>query len=272
MTDGDENSVDRPLDHFAGLDVAQYRAVHLERIVRTSHVVEDGVPKYRDFRILIKPLLQDTLGAQAVAAMHQRYLGRKIGEKQRLLNGSIAAADHQNLLAAIEKAVTGGAGGNAIATKFLLRRQIEPARLGAGGQNERVGEINVARLAFDAEWSLAQINFVDVIGNELGADMSRLLLHLLHQPRPLDHVGVARIILDIGCDRELPARRDALDEDRLEHSARGIDRSRIAGRTGADDHELGVIGVLRTGHRLKPRGLRQRGRSICLMPLAKWAL
>src|SRR6516162_11796060 len=67
--------------------------------------------------------------------MHERDLGRKIGEKQRLLDGGIAAADHQDVLAAIEKAVAGGAGGNAIAAKFLLRRQIEPARLGASRQN-----------------------------------------------------------------------------------------------------------------------------------------
>src|SRR4029077_7599855 len=102
--------------------------------------------------------------------------------------------------------------------------------------------------------------------------MSRLLLHLLHQPRPLDHVGIARIIFDIGRDRKLPARRDALDEDRVEHGARGIDRRRVAGRTGADDHELGANGVLGTRHQLNPAGCDRSGRSIYLMPLAQWAL
>jgi len=143
---------------------------------------------------------------------------------------------------------------NSASSTAVLPPQIEPARLGASRQNKRVGEINVAGLAFDAEWPLAQIDLFDVIGNEIGADMSRLLLHLLHKPRPLNHVGVARIILDVGRDHELPARRDALDEDRIEHGARGIDRGRIAGRAGADDHKLGVNGVLGTGHRLNPAG------------------
>jgi hypothetical protein len=47
----------------------------------------------------------------------------------------------------------------------------------------------------------------------------RLRLHLLHQPRPLDHVGEAGIILDIGGDGELPARLHALHHQRL-HPAR----------------------------------------------------
>ena len=42
-----------------------------------------------------------------------------------------AAADHQHFLPAIEKTVAGGAGGDAIAAELLLRRQIEPPRLGA---------------------------------------------------------------------------------------------------------------------------------------------
>ena len=89
----------------------------------------------------------------------------------------------------------------------------------------------------------AQIDLVDVVGDELGADMGGLLLHLLHEPGALDHVGKARIVLDVGGDGELAAGRDALDQDRIEHGAGGIDRRGIAGRAGADDHDLGVGGV-----------------------------
>ena len=74
----------------------------------------------------------------------------------------------------------------------------------------------------------------------LGADMLGLLLHLLHQPGALDDVGKARIVLDVGGDGELAAGLDALDQDRLEHGARGIDRGGVAGRAGADDHDFGV--------------------------------
>ena len=82
--------------------------------------------------------------------------------------------------------------------------------------------------------------------------MGRLLLHLLHEPGALDDVGEARVVLDVGRDGELSARLHALDQDRIEHGAGGIDRRRVAGRAGADNHKLGVGGI---AHRLiRPLG------------------
>ena len=48
------------------------------------------------------------------------------------------------------------------------------------------------------------------------------------------------IVLDVGGDGELAARLDALDQDRLQHGARGIDGGGVAGGAGADDDDLGV--------------------------------
>jgi hypothetical protein len=69
----------------------------------------------------------------AFAPVHQRHLGGEIGQEQCLLDRGIAAADHQHFLVAVEEAVAGGAGGDAVAAEFLLAGQIEPARLRAGG-------------------------------------------------------------------------------------------------------------------------------------------
>ena len=52
---------------------------------------------------------------------------------------------------------------------------------------------------------LRQIDLTMMSLTHPGADMLGLLLHLLHQPRALDHVGEARIVLDIGGDGELAA-------------------------------------------------------------------
>src|SRR5262245_37955299 len=79
-----------------------------------------------------------------------------------------------------------------------------------------------------------------MIGDKTRADMLGLLLHLLHQPRALDHLGEARIVLDVGRDGELAARLHAADHDRLQHRARRIDRSRTARGTAANDDKLGV--------------------------------
>src|SRR5262249_36772880 len=75
---------------------------------------------------------------------------------------------------------------------------------------------------------------------EPGADLGGLLFHLLHQPRALDHVGEAWIVFHVGGDGELAAGLNPADHDRLQHGARCIDGSRTAGRSRADDDNLGV--------------------------------
>src|SRR6201982_1106199 len=173
--------------------------------------------------------------------MHDRHAGSEIGEEQRLLDRGIAAADHQHLLAAIEEAVASGAGGNAVALEFLLGRQLQPTRLGAGRDDEAVCEVMVAGLALDPERPVGKIDLAHMIADELGPDVLGLLLHLLHQPGPLDDVCEAGVVLDVGRDGELATGLDALDQDRLQHGAGGIDRGRIARRPGPDDEELGAL-------------------------------
>ena len=172
--------------------------------------------------------------------MHYGDLGGEIGEEQRFLDRGIAAADHHHFLVAVEEAVAGRAGRHAITLEFLFRRQIEPARLRAGRNDQRVGQIDVARIAGEAERPVAEFHLGDIVGDDSGADVLGLLLHLLHQPGTLDDVGEARIIFHVGGDGELAAGLHALDQDRFQHGARGIDRGGVARRTRADDHDLGV--------------------------------
>ena len=55
------------------------------------------------------------------------------------------------VLAAEEEAVAGGAGRDAEAAELLLARDAEPARLRAGGDDHRLGLVDVARIADGAE-------------------------------------------------------------------------------------------------------------------------
>src|SRR6218665_2182907 len=48
---------------------------------------------------------QDRLGLEPVAAVHQRDLARDVRQIQCLLHGRVAAADHADILPAVEKAV-----------------------------------------------------------------------------------------------------------------------------------------------------------------------
>ena len=83
------------------------------------------------------------------------------------------------------------------------------------------------------------------------ADMLGLLLHLLHQPGALDDLGEAGIILDVGGDGELAAGLDALDDDRRQAGAGGVDGGAEPGRAGAEDDHSGAVG---RGHHRDVRG------------------
>ena len=240
MADRDEHAVDLALGDGAGLYVLELHAAYLERVLGAGDVFEDAVPDHLDLGMLEQPVLQNLFSAKRVAPVHDRDLGGKIGEEQCLFDRGIAAADHDHFLVAIEEAVAGRAGRHAIAFEFLFGGQIEPARLRAGRDDERVGEIDVAGIADQLEGPLRQFHLVHVVGDDAGADMLGLRLHLLHQPGSLDDVGEAGIVLDVGGDRELAAGLHALNQDRLQHGARGIDGGGVAGRSRADDHDFGV--------------------------------
>ncbi len=120
----------------------------------------------------------------------------------------------------------------------------------AGGENDRFGEIDVAAVAGQAERPLREFEFDDEIGDELGADVGGLLLHLLHQPRALDDVRKTRIVFHVGGDGELAAGLDALNQHRFKHRPGGIDRGGVAGRTGTDDDDLGMDGGRHRGRSL----------------------
>ncbi len=77
--------------------------------------------------------------------------------------------------------------------------------------------------------------------------MFGLLPHLFHQPRALDDVGEAGVVLDVGGDGHLTARLQPGDEDGLQIGARRIDRRSIAGGSRADDQDLAVMTLGHSG-------------------------
>ena len=87
-----------------------------------------------------------------------------------------------------------------------------------------------AAVARQPERPARQIDRGDMVPDDLGPDMLGLGLHLLHQPRALDDVAEAGIIFDVGGGGQLAAGLDALDDDRVQAGARGIDGGGVAGR------------------------------------------
>ena len=199
------------------------------------------VPQHRDPLVGEQALLQDALGAQRVAAMDQGDVGRMVGQVQRLLDRGIAAADHRDLLAAIEESVAGRTGADALALQRLLAVEAQPLRLRAGRDHQHLALVHVAAVAGQAERAARHIDADDRVVHQARADVRGLRLHLVHQPRTLDDVAKAGIVLDIGRRHQLAAGLDALHDDRCHPGARAIDRGGQSGRAGTQDQHLRMV-------------------------------
>ena len=167
----------------------------------------------------------------------------RLREIERFLDRRIAAADHRDILAAIEEAIAGGAGRHAKALEGLLGRNAQPFRLRAG--RDRSAHRGVDRCR-NRPWrgTAATLRSTSVMMSLTISvpTCSACFSISLHQPGTLDRIGEARIVLDIGGDRELAALLQAGDQHRLQHGARGIDRRRVAGRAGTDDEDWRMLG------------------------------
>jgi hypothetical protein len=82
----------------------------------------------------------------------------------------------------------------------------------------------------------------DVVGDELGAEPLSLGTELVHQLGAHDAVGVAGEVLHVGRGHQGPAGRDrALEHERLEVGASGVDGRRVARRARPDDDEVANV-------------------------------
>ena len=93
------------------------------------------------------------------------------------------------------------------------------------------------------EAAVGELDAGGVVGDEPGAEALGLGAELVHHLRPHDPLGVARVVLDVGGVLELAAPLEALDHERLEVGARGVERGGVAGGPAADDDQ--VFGLLR---------------------------
>src|SRR6267142_4333388 len=171
MPDGDEDAVRRHFRQLTVFDILEPDMGDLARILRAADLVDRAVPDHSGLGMLEQSLLQDALGAEMVTAVYDGDLGGKIGEKQRFLDRGIAAANHHDLLATIEKSVAGRACRDAKSLEFFFRRHAEPARLCAGSEDHGLGEIDVAAVTGQAERPLREFEPGDEIRDDFGADM-----------------------------------------------------------------------------------------------------
>lgn len=83
--------------------------------------------------------------------MDDCHLGSKIRQVMRFLYRCVAAADHDQLLVAIEKSVTGRAGRDTESIECPFRGKAKPTGLGSRCDDERIGDVRVAGVTLESE-------------------------------------------------------------------------------------------------------------------------
>jgi len=86
---------------------------------------------------------------------------------------------------------------------------------------------------------------MNVIKNDLRAKTLGVLEKTLHELGAHHAIGIRRPIVDLGGRHQLPALRQAGDEDRPEVRAGCVDGSGIAGGAGAQNEHAAMLGLIR---------------------------
>ena len=124
-----------------------------------------------------------------------------------------------------------------MAHQLALRPQAQQPRRSASGYDQRL--TFVGRLSpDDHEGAAAQVHIGDRAGLEFGAKARGLLAHILDELRPQDAIGKARIVFDHGRESQLPPGFVAVNHERLQVGAGGVDGSGEPGTAAADNDDV----------------------------------
>src|SRR5690606_26802733 len=122
MPDRDEDAVDRPFADLTGFDVLESDTSNGLGIGATEDFLDDRIPDHFNLRIGEQPFLQDLFCPKAVATMDDGDAAGEFGQKQRLLDSCISAANNDDLFVPVREAITRRARGYAIALECIFAR------------------------------------------------------------------------------------------------------------------------------------------------------
>ena len=121
-----------------------------------------------------------------------------------------------------------------MANECLLGFETQPARRSAGSDDHGA---RLDPIAFDVEakGAAGKIGVEDGPVHVFGAEILRLLLHVLDQVRPVDAFRETGKVLHQGGEGKLSAGFMAAHDQRFQVGARGVDSGGIARASGTDD-------------------------------------
>src|SRR5215207_6072284 len=117
-----------------------------------------------------------------------------------------------------------------------LTPEPQPLGLGPGGDNDGLGENGLLfALRPELERALGEVHPLDVLRAHLGPETRSLRLEFVHHIRAHHAVLVARVVLDVRGEHELPADLETLEHEHVEVRPRGIQGRRVPRRARAHD-------------------------------------
>ena len=110
--------------------------------------------------------------------MYQVHPATEIAEVQGLLDRCVSAADNSHLFAAVEKAVAGRAGADALAHESFLTGQAKVLGRGPGRYDQGIAAVVLC--AAQTERLTLQVNPFDMVKNNRRVKTLNVCLHLHH--------------------------------------------------------------------------------------------
>ena len=169
-------------------------------------------------------------------------VARDVGQVQRLLDGRVAAADDDDVLALVEEAVAGRAGRHALAHERLLGRQAEVARRRAGGDDQRVAGV-FAAVADQPDRPLARASTVWMWSKIISVSKrSACFWNRAIRSGPMTpSASAGQLSTSVVVISWPPCARPVISTG-LEVGACGVYCRRVAGGAGTEDQQAGVLG------------------------------
>ena len=183
-------------------------------------------------------LHHDIRSAEAIAAVHEIDLGSEAGEEEGFFTSRVTTADDGDWDVAVEGTIAGRAGGHAVAAVIMhLTRDAQMTGRGTGGDDHGLGLIG-GFAALELLDRTGEVDGVDTVPGELRAEAFGLALHVRDELVAIHAVDEAREVLDLGGRGQLATGLAALEHQRSEAGAGGVDCGGEAGAAGTEDKDV----------------------------------
>ena len=270
VADRDEEAVGRELRSRSPVSrVAQAHAGHLA-LVDAEDLLDDGVRDELDLLVRARAVDHDLGRAELVAPVDDRHLARELRQEERLLHRRVAAADDDHLAVAIEGARRRS---RSTSRRGPGARARTRARAGARSRRSRRSTVSARYSSSPTQTRKGRSEKSTRVTSSVRNSVPKRSACRRNSTiicGPEDALGVPGIVLDVARDHQLAAPLEALDHERLQVGARGVERRRVAGGAAADDDQITVS--ICCIQRYRPDACSTSGTTTIAQPGAELAL